>query len=148
MVATKRAYLPVEREQLCYLHSEGAIAAGVLAHCVTDALRSSSPSSDEEELEFIALQQAARQAIAAGRPVIIAAVDLPCSAVDPSAEFAFVVTAPVPAGDVVSFHLSDTALDALSGANLEPGEELDEQKAVELSWFDVTELPQIVRRKQ
>ncbi len=148
MAGTKRAYLPLEREQLCYLYSDGAIAAGALAHCVTDALRSSSQSSDEEELEFIALQQAARQAITAGRPAILAAVDLPCSVVDPSAHVPFVVTAPVPAGDVVSFHLSDSALGGLSGARLEPGDELDEQEAVELSWFDITELPQILRRKQ
>ncbi|MGB3187303.1 MAG: hypothetical protein WBB15_15725 [Ornithinimicrobium sp.] len=145
MSAAQRAYLPVEREQLGYLHSNGAIAAGALAHFVTDALRSSSPSSDEEGLEFIALQQATRHAIAAGHPVIVAAVDLPYSAVDTSADVPFVVTAPVPASDVVSFHLSDTALDGLAGDRLEPDEELDDKEAVELSWFDITELPQILR---
>ncbi|MGB3187670.1 MAG: hypothetical protein WBG36_01785 [Ornithinimicrobium sp.] len=145
MAAAKRAYLPVEREQLAYLHSGGAIASGAVAFCVTDELRSASPASNEEELEFVALQHAARHAIVAGRPVIIAAVDLPDSAVDTCAGSPCVVPADVPADEVVSFHLSDNALTGSAETVLEPGEEIEGQQSVELSWFDITELSQILR---
>lgn len=146
MSPATRAYLPLERGQLSDLHSGGTIKAGVVAFWVTDEARSLDQSSDEEELEFLALHQAARHAREQHFPVIIAAVDLPASAVAPGTPSPFVTAGEVPASVVVAFHLSDDAIDGSGVGDPEVLEEPEEQAALELSWFDITELSQILRQ--
>lgn len=162
MSAATRAYLPLERAHTADLHAGGAVRAGAIAFCVTDAMRSSHPGSDEEELEFRALQQAARHAIAQGRPVIIAALDLTDSGLEPAGDLTSVTTVAVTTREVVSLHLSDEALagsvtsdtqDPAGSSRSAAIEEVDrisgeELPAVELSWFDITELSHVLRYTQ
>ncbi|CAN5368608.1 hypothetical protein BH23ACT6_BH23ACT6_18720 [soil metagenome] len=153
MSPARRVYLSLERSDLHELHARGVVPPGLPVHCVTDShlSRANTDASDDaatddaatdnEKLEFIALQQAARYALGRAIPAIIAAADVPESALTTAPESSFVTSDAVPVAQIVSFHLSDEALGAIDVTH--PAA-VDDKAALELSWFDVTELPLIL----
>lgn len=137
---TVRCYLPLSAEQLEQLRGERRIAGPVDGAAVTPALTSSHTSSDRDELEDLALQEAARGAAAAGSQVIVAAVDLAEDRVEPrtGATPGAVRVGDVDLPRIAAFHLGD---DVLEGAPRILGEDAT---GIELSWYDTTELDHVL----
>lgn len=129
-----RIYVPLNLTTMADLiHHRELRGRQVPAHAVTGAFERSLPGTDEEEREYVALCNAARQAsglrIAAHDRRIVAAADVDLSAVGephgphPEALSLVEVTGPVPMRHIVSFHI-----DEVGGA-----------EAIEMLWYDVTE---------
>ncbi|MGB5952890.1 MAG: hypothetical protein WBG57_10330, partial [Ornithinimicrobium sp.] len=80
------------------------------------------PTADEEELEFSSLQHAAGHALSKGRPAIVAAADVSEAVADHVGEAPFATTVEITTREIVSFHLSDDAVDECRGPTVEsPG---------------------------
>lgn len=152
-----RVYLPVTGADLATLKRERALPGPRSACAVTRALEQSQKGAEEEELEYLALQQAAQAAVPsaaeAGEPVVVAAADVEPEDVDgvdtpagqlPNGRLACSVTVSeeVRLARIASFHLGDgVAKPPGSEATADPVQEIEER---ELSWYDVTELPTLV----
>jgi hypothetical protein len=160
-----RVYLPFTLPTLARLLAEGQTAAPVRGYAVTPALREWYSSGDEEELEYVALTQAARASLrllladpqAPGRRVVLAA-DLPAEQLTGVAGFdepALVeIKVSVRLRDVVSGHIDDpgavadirAAVDALPEAD--GGDEdarfiVDGAEGHELLWYATQELQHV-----
>lgn len=135
-----RIYLPLTAEQVRLLHRDRGLQGRFTGFAVTDDVRGSDPSGDQESWEYAALQDAAAAAASAGGPVIVAAVDLDVDQLDqgPPAGSAVQVDGAVPLPRVAAFHLGD---DVLSGGP--PGPPSPDRE-IELSWYDTTELASLV----
>lgn len=135
-----RVYLPLGPTGVRTLHSDKEVRVAD-GFAVTTALERAHPGEDEEGLEYLALQDALAAALAAREKpsalVVVAAADVPSDRLDLRAP----VTAPplsrlalrdaVPLGKVVALHVEEPP----AGASDEP----------DLLWYDVTELPEVVR---
>lgn len=152
-----RVYLPVTGADLTTLQRERSLPGPRPACAVTRALEQSQKGAEEEELEYLALQQAAQGAVSAaaeaGEPVVVAAADVEpedVSGVDtPVGQLrdgrlagSVTVTEAVKLARIASFHVSDDV--ALPPAPAEGDDGVQEIEEMELSWYDVTELPAIV----
>ena len=143
MSPMNRVYLPLRHADLQTLASRSALPGDRAAYAVTSALIRALPvTEDEEGREYAALQDAALAAAAAGDHVV-AAVDVDAGllgpaqtpgAADPDAPASLVrLTGDLPLRRVVSLHV------------LDPVGERDVDADLELSWWDVTELAEVVR---
>lgn len=157
-----RVYLPFTMPALARLLAEDQTAPRVRGYAVTPALREWYSSGDDEELEYVALTQAARASLrllladpqAPGRRVVLAA-ELPEEQVAGIAGFdepALVeIKVAVRVRDVVSGHIDDpgaaadvrAAVDALPDAD--GGDDdarfvVDGAEGHELLWFATQEL--------
>ncbi len=161
-----RVYLPLTVAGLGDLHRSGRVAPAPLrAHAVTDALRASFGTADDEELEYAALMAAAYDSLLAiaatqGEPRrVVVAADVDDSAVgpDPSADddpTAVVVATEVGIGLCRSVHVDDAdaegelvlALARLPEAQAGDGQALAAVSLVEheLMWFATQEIPDLL----
>ncbi len=145
MSAGLRVYLPLRPDQVRELADTGRLAGPVAAIAVSDT-----GPTEVEEREHAALQQAARVALQAGQPVLVAAVDVAAvdvaadlgtdSAATPAEAGAAAGTVTVTGGVVVSRVAALLVGDDVLGT--EPAR--DDRGQVELSWYDTTELAQLV----
>ncbi len=144
-----RMYFPLTPAQVVRLHTEKCLDAGLVGFAVDDSIRNDDPDGDAELWEFHALQRAAAHARNAAGPIVIAAVDVDSSSGVPTAgqEFSATLNHPLTIADVACLHLGDDAVgvDAVgvdaprqSPVSI-PGEHID------LSWFDISEMAQVVR---
>jgi Family of unknown function (DUF6912) len=135
-----RIYVPLTPPMVRALAEAREIApTPIAAHTVTPRLERAHPSADEEEREYAALCEAAEAAgaLSSGSVVrrVVVAADVESTWVDPrrgegSDVLSTVdITEPVPLRLVASFHVDEV-----------PGQDDDE-----LLWYDVTELPEVVR---
>lgn len=133
-----RIYVPLTAAGLRQLADTGRIDGPVAAHAVTPALERAHPADRlEEELEFVALTEAAAaaRARAGGTRRVIGAADVDSAAVtarpggDGGPPGAVEVAEPVPVRRFASFHVDETA----------GGDDED------LLWYDVTELDEVRR---
>lgn len=157
-----RVYLPFTMPALARLLAEDQTAPRVRGYAVTPALREWYSSGDDEELEYVALTQAARASLrllladpqAPGRRVVLAA-ELPEEQVAGIAGFdepALVeIKVAVRVRDVVSGHIDDpgaaadvrAAVDALPDADSGDDDArfvVDGAEGHELLWFATQEL--------
>ncbi|NNG40245.1 hypothetical protein HJ588_13310 [Flexivirga sp. ID2601S] len=131
----RRVYLPLDDASLAQLDESKVLdGKGIHGYAVTPELRESEPNEDAEGLEYLAMQDAATAA--AGRDLrVVAAVDLDPQQVGEGAH-----------GDVdteVSL-LGDVRLRWVASLHvLDPAGERDVDSDLELSWYDVTELPDV-----
>ena len=166
--AHMRVFLPSTLPDLAQALDAGQIGAGPLpGFAVTPALREAYSSGDEEELEYVALTEAARASLrllaadpgAPARRVVLAA-EVPADQVrwdvtdDEPARVA--VNDPVPMAWVASAHVDDAeaASDVRSAADALPaadgGDEdaqftVDGAEGHELGWYATQELPYLTR---
>ncbi|MDQ2851931.1 MAG: hypothetical protein M3Y49_14615 [Actinomycetota bacterium] len=143
MAAVRRVYVPVSMKQLHDLRDDRRFdARELIGFAVTDELRASGTSGgDEEDYEYRALQQAASQAAGDGGRVVCAAdleshqVQVAMSGAD-SAHRTHDARVRIGGGldlrRVMSLHV------------LDPVGERDELADLDLSWFDVTELANLI----
>lgn len=137
-MSATRCYLPLSPEQLAHLRDDRRLAGPLEATAVTPALRSAYPSADQEELEHLALQDAAQQLVDTGRPVLVAAADLPTGTVTPAQGEAGVTVGDLDLPRVAALHLGD---DVVTGdPTALPRPEDDAEEEIELSWYDTTEI--------
>ena len=151
-----RVYVPLTLERLRSFLRTGALRpAGGVVFGVTPGLRADYPAADEEELEYLAMADAARTSlgllVAGGgdggwlRVVVAADVDDPVPEPDRDRALA-VVTAPISWNRVASVHLDGAetadviqrAALALDAADLgDPDAELTvgDAEDVELNWY-------------
>lgn len=136
----RRAYLPVSSAQLRELAQTRRLAPPLTGFSVTEALRATHPGTDGEELEHLALQQAAKAGLESGRPVIVVAADVDGIDSAPTAaapQAALVqVSGEVRVARVAAIHVGDELVGGRPVLGL-PGQ-------VELSWYDTTELEHLV----
>ncbi len=133
-----RCYLPLSAAQVAELDEHGRLTGELVAFVVTQSVRRSDPSGDEEAWEYAALQDAATHALQQGDPVVIAAADVGRDTIDDTAPAGsrVLVHGPVVLPRVASLHVGD---DLLQGVELVG----DDTAAIELSWYDATELAQV-----
>jgi hypothetical protein len=157
-----RVYLPLTLPALAKLLSDAQTAAPARGYAVTPALREWYSSGDEEELEYVAMTQAARASLrllqadpgASGRRVVLA-VEVPAEHVSGVAGFdepALVeVGMPVGLADLVSGHIDDpraeadvraavAALTAADGGDEDARFTVDGAEGHELLWYATQEL--------
>ncbi|WP_131103988.1 DUF6912 family protein [Ornithinimicrobium sufpigmenti] len=138
-MATLRCYLPLSPEQLDTLRTDRRLTGPLRATTVTRSVRASLPSGDQDEWEYAALQAAALGLSADGQPVIVAAVDLVQETVDAARpEGPQVRVGDVDLPRVAAFHLGDDVVTGDPATLPAPDEE------IELSWYDTTELEQVI----
>lgn len=133
MSSVHRVYLPLGAGQLRVLHDDRRLAEDpVTGFAVTPRLRDAlPPGGDEEEREYEALQQAASAAAANGQRIVVAA-DIDDAQVQPAAGPAHPATVLVREGVDLRRVVSVQVLD--------PAAEREAQSALDLSWYDVSEL--------
>jgi len=157
-----RVYLPSTLPALARLLSDAKTAAPARGYAVTPALREWYSSGDEEELEYVAMTQAARASLrllqgdpgAQVRRVVLA-VEVPPEQVAGAAGFdePALVEIRVPLGldDVVSGHIDDpaaeadvraavAALAAADGGDEDARFTVDGAEGHELLWYATQEL--------
>ncbi len=158
-----RVYLPFTLPMLARLIADGQ--TGTLpqpAYAVTPTLREWYSSGDEEELEYVAMTEAARASlrlmqadpVAPGRRVVLAA-DVPDAQVAHVAGFdepgLVEIRTPVSLGEVVSGHIDDpdasadvraavAALDAADSGDEDARFTVDGAEGHELLWYATQEL--------
>lgn len=137
----RRIYVPVTRRTLVSLRAgAGLTGQPLLAFAVTERLRRDNPGADEEQLEYLAFQDAA--AAAPGAPRLVAAADVGADSVadaeaDAEADAAIDtssavrVAGSVPLRLLTSFHIEESP--RVQGS--EPGAFL---------WYDATEIDTVV----
>jgi hypothetical protein len=147
-----RAYLPSTPLALAQALAAGRFPAGQ-AFAVTPGLRALDPDSDEEEHEFLASMLAADSSLAAQAgldtegPVrrVVVSVDVPDEEVavvdDATGEIQIAVEPALQA--VAAVHVDDDEAEAALRTALADGE-LDPLDERALSWFDPTELADLV----
>lgn len=142
-MSRSRVYVPLTREDCRALARDRRLeGAPRPAHAVTRALQVAHPGAGVEVHEHLALQAAARAALApaaaTGERVVVAAADVdPELAVDASGQreepsVVRLVTS-LPLARIASFHLGDQL-----------GTAVVEDEELELSWYDATELDLVV----
>lgn len=163
-----RVYVPATLPALAQLLATGSLAPPVPAYAVTELLRTwadASGPSDEEELELVALSEAARGSLrllaadpAGTQRRLVLAADAPDQAVrvdeasDASSPGQVVVTAAVPVAWVRAVHLDEVGAEAaVRVAATAVGEADADDPAAEavvarlddheLLWYAVEELP-------
>jgi len=144
-----RMYFPMTPAQVGQLHAEGHIDEGLIGFAVDDAMRDVEPDGDAELWEFLTLQRAAAHALKAGGPVVVAVADVVVSSQSSSPEEDVKATRHprLAISDVACFHLGDDALgvntrgEAALGQSPEPASD----EHIDLSWFDISEMTQVVR---
>lgn len=139
-MTTVRCYVPVDLEQLTRLRDTRTLSGPLPGYAVTDAVRAAHPAGDSEEWEYAALQEAAGRLADEGSPVLVAAVDVERARVSAGDdEGARVQVGDVDLPRVAALHLGDDVVsgqpDAARGAAA---------AAVELSWYDTTELGHVI----
>jgi Family of unknown function (DUF6912) len=161
-----RVYLPTTLAGLSSAHGSGVLSAPRKGHAVTAAVREWYVEGDLEELEYVALTEAAESSLrllaedpdVVRRRVVVAAdlEDGDVRAVD-DARFrsAVLVSADVPVACVASVHIDEEraakvvaeaiiALPAADAGDDDARFALDEAEATELLWYDVSELGDLV----
>ncbi len=133
-----RVYVPMDGPHLRHLATTSVLPMDdQVAYAVTDTFRSTMPSSEDQEgLEYAVLQDAATAAAARGWRVVAAADvdDASASDADGTDEPALtVVRGEIPRRHFASLHV------------LDPAGERDPDSDLELSWYDITELDEVVR---
>ena len=165
-----RVYLPSTLSDLAVILRARQIQPGT-AYAVTPALREAYASGDQEELEYVALTQAARASLRllaadpqAPRRRVVLAADVDDSLVgitmhpitthmDSPAQVA--VTVPIATTRLVSAHVDDPqaendiqkAIQALPEADQGDDDaafEVDQAEGHELAWYATQELPDLV----
>ncbi|MDQ2796583.1 MAG: hypothetical protein M3Y06_05385 [Actinomycetota bacterium] len=133
----RRIYLPVTRQTLMSLRSgAGLSGTPLLAFAVTEGLRQDNPGADEEQLEYLAFQDATAAAPGAQRVVAAADVDaeivtdIVSGAHGPGSSAARVAGS-VPLRLLASFHVEESP----RAQGSEPGAFL---------WYDATEIDAVV----
>ncbi len=144
-----RMYFPLTPAQVAQLSDEGRIDAGLVGFAVDDSIRAGDPDGDAELWEFLSLQRAAAHAHSAGGPVVVAAADVSSSTVIPSPgqELGAALNGPLAIAGVVCIHLGDDAL-ALGAGGIEALSQRPDPVSgehIDLSWFDISEMAQVVR---
>lgn len=136
-----RIYLPLSRTTLRRLAEAQALEGTALtAFAVTQHLERAHPGADEEELEFLALGDAAEAALVLREPgdrLLLAAADVEPEWVQshsaPGGPVSEVrITETVPKRRIVSFHVEPDGADSEFGGH------------PELLWYDATELDEVV----
>jgi hypothetical protein len=162
----RRVYLPTTLVGLARAHADGVLTGPRPAHAVTAAVREWYVEGDQEELEYVALIEAAERSLRElaldpdlPRRRVVMAADVPETDVrdvdDPRFRSAVVLVTDVPVSAVASVHVDEQtaektvaeAIIALPGAD--DGDDdarfaLDEAEATELLWYDVSELGDLV----
>ncbi|MBA2696078.1 MAG: DUF6912 family protein [Ornithinimicrobium sp.] len=143
MVELVRVYVPLRPHQVRELVDEGRLAAPLFGVSTAGA-----PEHDTDLQEEAALQHAARLALATEEPVIIAAADVSAevatgtagraAGVEPRASEVLEVTVP---GDIA---LARVAALLVGDDVLGTQPAVVDRGKVELSWYDTTELTQLV----
>jgi hypothetical protein len=161
-----RVYVPLTVPLLRTALSSGSIGpAPVTAYAVTPALREWYAEGDAEELEYAALQEAARASLrclahdeSAVRRRVVVAADVADTTVSPARDLhraAVLVAADIALGDIASAHVDDVeAAPAIAAAatailRADAGDEdatfdVDEAEAHELGWYATQELDSVV----
>ena len=162
----RRVYLPATLAELAVAHAGGVLAAPRRAHAVTAAAREWYVEGDLEELEYVALTEAAEASLRLlaedpdlpRRRVVIAADVAETDVRDVGDErfrTAVDVAADIPVGAVASVHVDEEsarkvvakaiiALPAADAGDDDARFALDEAEATELLWYDVSELGDLV----
>lgn len=137
MNTVSRIYLPVSQADLESLPAVKSLSVqGKQVFTVTPELRDAWPSIvDPEEREFVALQAAAAAAAQSGRHVV-AAADVDPELLEPvpgqESTGAVTMTQDVPLSRIPSLHVLDPVAQHADDSDLE------------LSWYDITELDDVV----
>ncbi len=173
-----RVYLPVTLPLLAAAHTDGALRPGdwakplsddasgaLVAYTVTPAVREWYVEGDLEELEYVAMTDAAQASLrllaadaAAPRRRVVLAADAPDASVRPGSgtvRSQVLVATDVVLADVSSVHVDESGVEptvaaavaALPAADAGDGDALfalDEAEANDLLWYDVTEIPDLV----
>lgn len=162
----RRVYLPTTLAGLAAAHAFGILSGPRPAHAVTAAVREWYVEGDLEELEYVALTEAAEASLrllaldpdVARRRVVVAA-DVADGHVTDTADARFRsavrVGTDIPVTAVASVHVDEAgaertvakAITALPSAD--EGDDdaqfvLDEAEATELLWYDISELGDLV----
>lgn len=161
-----RVYLPTTKAGLAAAHLSGVLTGPLVAHAVTAAVREWYIDGDQEELEYVAMTEAAEASLRLlaedpdqPRCRIVVAADVPEDVVIATGgaryRSAVTVTADVPVNTVASVHVDETeaasvvgqaiiALPAADAGDDDARFALDEAEAAELLWYDVSELGDLV----
>jgi hypothetical protein len=162
-----RVYLPATMSQLAEVERTGSytVQPGSTAHAVTPALREWYTEGDVEELEYVALLDAALSSLRAlaahpdaERRRVVLAADVPDDIVRPAPQdgtSAVTLAAAVPLSDVVSVHVDEddatpdvaAAADALAAADAGDDDAqftVDSADGHDLLWYDVTEIKDLL----
>ncbi|HEX5560022.1 MAG TPA: hypothetical protein VFX52_00160 [Nocardioidaceae bacterium] len=162
-----RVYLPATLSQLAEVERTGSytVPSGLTGHAVTPALREWYTEGDLEELEYVALLDAASSSLRAlaadpdaPRRRVVLAADVPDAAAHPApqaATSAVTLAGAVPLTDVVSVHVDEdeavpdvaAAVDALPAADAGDDDAqftVDSADGHDLLWYDVTEIKDLL----
>jgi hypothetical protein len=162
----RRVYLPITLPGLAAVHASGLLAGPRPAHAVTAAVREWYVDGDLEELEYAALTEAAEASLRmlaadpdAPRRRVVVAADVAESDVsdmdDERFRSAVRLGGDVAVGAIASVHVDEIgaekvvaeAIIALTAADAGDDDALfalDEAEAIELLWFDVSEIGDLV----
>lgn len=160
-----RVYLPLTLVELADVHATGGLPAGWTAFAVTPALRESYASGDAEELEYVALTDAAEESLrrlaahpSAPRRRVVLAADVPDTAVrltPDRAAAAVEITSTVARRDLASVHVDDpsaapdVAQAAKAIAAADAGDDdarflIDGMTDHDLQWYGVQEIDVVI----
>jgi hypothetical protein len=157
-----RVYLPTTSAGLATAHAGGVLSGPRPGHAVTAAVREWYVEGDLEELEYVALTEAAEASLrmlaqdpGLPRRRTVIAADVPDAAVRPTNDERFrsavIVDADVPVASIASVHVDESAAEKIVAEAIvaipaaDAGDDdarfaLDEAEATELLWYDVSEL--------
>lgn len=144
-----RVYIPLTPDLVARLQTYGQLDSGLVGFVVDDEIRTLEPQADQDLWEFLALQRAAVHASNGEGPIAIAAADIPVPLLETNVAPASSATLNegLAVADVVCFHLGDDAL-GLAAPTIQtagPDAESVAGYPIELSWFDISEVAQVVR---
>lgn len=133
-----RCYLPLTAERATELHEQGNLVGDLVGFVVTDSVRRSDPSGDEEAWEYAALQDAAAYCQEEGLPVLVAAADVGRDTIDDSAPLGsrVIVHGPISLPRIASLHVGDDLVGEVAPVS-------NDADVIELSWYDATELADV-----
>ena len=132
-----RIYLPSsrsDREQFARGSSHLELDAGRAAFAATDSVRAEQPGTDDEDLEYEALQEAAFVALSETEPhsrALVIAAEVPARAITghPEQLGAFGLTLGAGQARIVAFHVTEQTATAAAADDTDPA----------LLWFDAAE---------